>query len=75
MITNVTVEKLKDGKWYYLSKNMEDLKPGDVFRMWFMLDDGWEAHLDLKGCSTWVTTSTPFIDENNLWRVYCERTK
>lgn len=70
----VMVERLKNGEWYYLYRNMEELRLRDVFRMWHLIDDKWVLHKDDRGFTEWVTMSRPYF-ENGVWNVACVRRK
>jgi len=68
----VMVEKLKNSEWYYLYRNMEELVPGDIFRMWHLIDDRWVLYKDSLGHTKWCATSDPYL-EDDLWHVKCKR--
>ena len=72
MIVEVMIEKLKNGRWYYLTTGMKTLKPKDVFRMWFLGEDKWILHDDDKGRTSWVVASSPYVNKDGIWQVECE---
>jgi len=66
------VEKLKGDEWFYLPKNMEELKPYNIFRMWHLIDDGWVLYEDSLGHTKWAVSSDPYF-EDGFWKVACIR--
>lgn len=69
---DVMIEKLKDGKWYYLTTGMKTLKPKDIFRVWFLIEDKWVLHNDGKGNTSWTATSLPYINKEGIWEIECD---
>lgn len=68
------VERLEDKKWYYLSQNMKELKSGDVFRIWHLIDDKWVLYEDSLGYTKWAATSNPYFEDDYWgWGVKCKR--
>jgi hypothetical protein len=66
------LEKRVGKEWLYLPKNMEELRPGDMFRMWHLIDDRWVLYKDDANYTEWITTSEPYL-EDGFWTVKCRR--